>query len=367
MEREPRRDMEPRELRIGKSFAVDTPSNCVCLYVGPDSVKFLIWRYWLVESDKIMEIYAGTNGAMIPDVDTESGTIMAKYLSTGLYYDPYNVLFSTNTVEDIKAAFKTAHNVLVLSQLLELVDLEEQAQEILDEASKSLTNIEAITALVDSEFAFEHQNIMPRIGTYAMKLLEENDPSWYDEQLANYYVPETLGEAFVMAILCTKATEETSRSSRRRIWEGLNQLLPFAVKEMIARVYLDREYNRSDHYELDFDDFDDFDYRLLVDCPVILHIIYEKIPPSAKLQRGKLARAKYVVNKRIGVRVKEKDKAEKKVLFFFKKNTFVPLVSCQHDLGHQPPHSSDSRHIVPEQTPSGNFWWSSHFQKAMSF
>ncbi|KAF5675853.1 hypothetical protein FHETE_2456 [Fusarium heterosporum] len=301
--------MEPQNLRVGKSFPFenDTPSDCVILIIGPGDAYFQILRYFLIESEKLMEIYSKTDGAMLPDVDIKSGTIMAEYLMSGCYENPYLSLDPTTNLDDIKDAYKTAHNVLVLAQVLELPDLEEQAQGFLDQGSMSLSNIDITTTLIDSTFAFEHQDIMPRVEHYVQKILEENEPDWYDEQLANYDLPETLGEAFVMAVLSTKASEETSRTTRMRVWEGLNELLPLEVKEMICRVYLHREYEQEDD-----DLLEEWDYRMFVDFPVILPIVYERIP-SAKLQRGKLARAKYGVNKRIGARVKEKAKAEKRI------------------------------------------------------
>ncbi|KAF4988536.1 hypothetical protein FGRMN_9719 [Fusarium graminum] len=305
--------MEPQQLRVGRSFPFeDKPSTTVTLIIGTGDIDFTIIRMFLNESEKLMEIYSTTDGAMLPDVDIESGSILAEYLMRGDYENPYLSLDPTTDLDDIKAAFKTAHNVLVLSQVLEISDLEKMAQELLDQGSKSLSDIDITTSLIDSIFAFEHQDIMPRVEPYVQKILEEDEPSWYDEQLANYDLPETLGEAFVMAVLSTKASEEASASTRMRVWEGLNALLPLEVKEMICRVYLHREYEQEDEDDL----WEEWDNRMFVDFPVFIPIIYERIP-SAKLQRGKLARAKYGVNKRIGARVKEKAKAEKNIFSSF--------------------------------------------------
>ncbi|KAM0247838.1 hypothetical protein ACHAP5_003848 [Fusarium lateritium] len=240
----------PQVPRICLGEVVENPGPTVSLYAhGDGTITFP--RTSLYLSDFMASLLEDRETACFHEADLETVECIATYMRTQKYVCSAGFTAASSVPVSV-AAFKAALNVVAYAGYLQLPDLVTQAEEYAIMAEDNLTYTLALMTMIDSPAAMLFSDLMPRIEETTQNIIKYAPPNQYGPLLKCMGVPSTLGQLYLMSILSSMAGGERKEEVLNRISESLEEVIPPAMRSILAELYSGEEHHEMwyDSYEL---------------------------------------------------------------------------------------------------------------------
>ncbi|KAM0258877.1 hypothetical protein ACHAPA_011003 [Fusarium lateritium] len=249
----------PQAPRICLGLVVENPGPTFSLSAHGDGTMTFP-RTSLSLSDFMASLFEGCERACLHEADLETVECIATYMRTQKYVCPAGFTAASSVSVSV-AAFKAALNVVAYAGYLQLPDLVTQAEEYAIMAEDNLTYTLALMTMIDSPAAMLFSDLMPRIEETTQNIIKYAPPNRYGPLLKCMGVPSTLGQLYLMSILSSMAEGDRNQEVLDCISESLVEVIPPAMRSILAERYSGEEYNDMWYESYELADFTDEVYN----------------------------------------------------------------------------------------------------------
>ncbi|KAF9776368.1 hypothetical protein IL306_005459 [Fusarium sp. DS 682] len=265
-------------------------------------------RFHLANGGNLRLSFEGTNEFAMREVDNEAGHVFINYLETEHYEVDYDAAEQDPIVGG--KAYKTAVTCWCLAFRFNIPAFEELARNHTLRLAKLIDPLYVVQVSVDSEQAIE---VIPGfeyiIENYSEEILLQTPRARVEEVISQADIPQTPGEAYVMAQLMLKAQGETLIQAWRLIIRAPINIIPFHILRQVPPPRRQEEETVYEPQRLRF-----LNEAFYI---IIPKLTYHRVE-TPKLKRGKVMRAMAATSydkQHVGTRNKEKLARMKKAFF----------------------------------------------------